>query len=123
MQRSKIRKLRRPEGQCYLVAGKVVFDEQEGILVHGRVWSASLQRMIDHAWIELPTGTLVEDDCDDQEILQEPAILDLTLKKKQRLMPKWLYFAIAKAEEVKRFTHEEMRAPLMRYQHWGPWVD
>lgn len=123
MQRSKWRKLRRPEGRCYEVAARLVLEQREGILVHGQVWSVPLRRMIDHAWVEVPAGGVLEDDTGDREVLTEPAVVDLTLKERHRVVPKWWYVAVAKAEEFRRYSVQDVLAFTLRHGTWGPWED
>jgi len=121
MERNRRRKLRRPEGRCYEVAAQLVTTQDKGVLVHGQVWSILHRRMIDHAWVELPVGTFVEDDTQDSITLEEEAVLDLTLKVKHRFVPRWWYYAVTKAEPARRYSPEETRAQLLRWRTWGPW--
>lgn len=123
MIRAKRRKLCKPVGTCYQDAGRLVMDQREGLLVHGRVWSVTLKQMIDHAWVELPTGTFVEDGIGDSITVEQPAVVDLTLKKTQRFLPKCWYYALAKAEVVAVYTREEACAQMLKSKHWGPWKE
>ena len=116
-----LRKVRHPQGQCYQVAGQFIIDEREGILVHGRVWSAHLQKKIDHAWVELPVGTTIDHDDGTKEVLTEEAVVDLTLNKKLRLIPKRLYFALTGAEETARYSLNQICLMRLKHNRWGPW--
>ncbi|MBS0151368.1 MAG: hypothetical protein JSR31_10540 [Nitrospira sp.] len=121
MQRSKTRKVQRPCGRCYELSAKLVLDEGEGEVVHGQVWSAFFRRMINHAWVELPVGTTVHDTYGDRETLTIEAVVDLTIKKKLRLLPKHLYYAFTKAAPLARYAEPELRTAILREKTWGPW--
>jgi len=121
MQRAKKRKLNQPRGTCYEDAGRVVAFERDGLLVHGTVWSGFFGKRIDHAWVVLAPGTVIEDGTGEMVTLDEYAVLDLTLKKRMRLLPKPLYDALAQTQVVRQYTPEETSVQILKWSHWGPW--
>lgn len=121
MQRSKLRKYRKPMGRCYELSGKLVVDENEGVLVHGTVYSPVTQCRIGHAWVEVPVGTVIHGK-DGTIALDVPGVVDLTLRNpKHRLLPHDLYYALMKAEPIVKYTPHETRVKIVESKIWGPW--
>src|SRR5262245_34258570 len=121
MQRARKRKLKSPKGNCYLEAGTIVTTENEGTLVHGRVWSVLLNQWIDHAWVEAPIGTLIEDGVGDSVRVKGSIVIDVTIKKGLRLLPKDFYYRISQAQPEAFYSPDEARVQMLKFLHWGPW--
>lgn len=91
-------------GDCYRLAFRFIIREDEGYLIHGRVFGGSPPRWIEHAWVELPTG-----------LVYEPVAH--TFYKKDTFYQRY------NAEELKRFSPTEAAKLAIKFRHFGPWYD
>jgi len=90
------------QGRCYELAIKYLVKHKRGTLVHARVWSPNLQKMIDHALVEI-----------DEYTTYEPVTDRCFLKP-------WLY-ARYTVEELKRYSVEEVAIMVLKEKNYGPW--
>ena len=89
-------------GGCYQLAWRFIIKEDEGWLIHGRVFGGMPPRWIEHAWVELPTGLVYEPVAD-------------TFYEKDT------FYQGYKAEELHRYTPTEAAKLCMKFGHYGPW--
>lgn len=94
--------------RCYELAGYAIAlgTVPEGtVLVHGTMHARSRNaQRIGHAWLELPDETVWE------PILREIWWADI-----------WEVFA--RPASQRRYTRDQTRSAIIRWQHWGPWED
>ncbi len=91
-------------GQCYVLSGRYVMDNQNAILVHGSINGRRFTgKDFDnpHAWVE--EGNEVYDPVWDQRL------------------PKEAYYGIMNAKSIKQYNYEEMAKLMLRNENWGPW--
>ena len=89
-------------GDCYRWALRFIIKEDEGWLIHGRIFAGTPRHWMEHAWVELPTGYIYEPVAD-------------TLYKKDT------FYQAYKAQELKRYTPTEAAKLAARFGHYGPW--
>jgi len=90
------------QGRCYELAFQFIKREEEGLLVHGRVFAGPTPRWVNHAWVETETG-----------FVYEPVY--------QRFYRKEEFFKAFYAEADARYTWAEAAALALRHKHFGPW--
>jgi hypothetical protein len=98
-------------GDCYCVAANYVVDnailrgQQNLTLVHGEVIGQGAIAGIQygHAWVE-----------------DGDTVIDISSGRDIRI-PKFLYYAVGNIEKTIRYTPEETRKMLLKYEHYGPW--
>lgn len=97
-------------GNCFEVSARYVVDsklfgDRDFELVHGAVTGQGPISGINysHAWIE--DGDFV---------------IDLSNNKSVKL-PKFLYYAMGRINEVVKYSPEEARKNMLKYKHYGPW--
>lgn len=90
-----------PVGTCYPDAWRYVMRHIEGVLVHGT--TISLGKRINHAWVELPDGTVWE-------------------PSSQAILPKERYYALVDPVVEHRYTADEAAHMLNVGKH-GPWTE
>lgn len=91
-------------GDCYRLAWRFIIKEDEGWLIHGRVFGGSPPRWIEHAWVETPVSYIYE------------PVADTFYKKES-------FYQEYKAEELKRYTPTEAARLAVKSGHHGPWPD
>lgn len=91
-------------GLCFKFAFEHILRQQEGTLVHGRVWSRALGRAIDHAWVVTETGFVYE------------PVADRYFEKDE------LYRAY-QMKEIAVYTVEEAMRMAAQAKHYGPWSE
>lgn len=89
-------------GECYRNAWRFLKDQQEGTLIHGRVYAGFPERWIDHAWVELPTGYVYE-------------------PQSESLMDSKSFYEKSRAEVTDRYTLDEAMRLAGKTRHYGPW--
>jgi hypothetical protein len=92
------------EGLCFQLAFQHVTHQEEGTLVHGKIWSPKLRQMIDHAWVITETGYIYEP-VSDRYFYRDP------LYKKYKM------------QEINLYTPDEARKMALRANNYGPWSD
>jgi len=90
-----------PQGRCYENAWRFLIKEGEGKLVHGTV--QTIDKRIDHAWVETETGYIWEPESGE---FMESAYFD----------------EIAKPEVEAEYTPEEAAIMVVRVKNLGPWT-
>lgn len=101
-------------GDCFKAAGKLMMDGRfsgiEGwrdfVLVHADVtplMGPMAGVKYSHAWIETADE-----------------ILDYSMGKTLR-MPKEVYYALGRPENITKYNHKQFSEKIDKYQHWGPW--
>jgi len=90
------------EGKCYQLAYDFMMEHTGCVLIHARVYSYALGRMIDHALVEV-LG----------EVIYEPVIDKFFVKED-------LYRQYKIKEDV-RYTFNEMCEQILKQQNFGPW--
>jgi hypothetical protein len=102
-----LKRVRKRDGRCYELAWTALDLEPGGEhfrLVHGKVYNATLDVRMDHAWVVLPDGR----------------VYDPVFNKyfPWRLYAKW-YAAVAEVT----YTRREAMAAIVATRHYGPWHD
>jgi hypothetical protein len=92
------------EGLCFQLAFQHVTDQEEGTLVHGKVWSPKLGQMIDHAWVITETGYVYE------------PVSDRYFERKS-------LYETYRMKEENIYTPTEARKMALRTNNYGPWSD
>lgn len=92
------------EGLCFELAWRHITEQDEGTLVHGKVWSGTLGRMIDHAWVVTETGWVYE-------------------PVSNRYFRKAKLYKTYKMREIDTYTPTEARKITLETKHYGPWTD
>lgn len=87
-------------GQCYRLAHQFLAREEEGELIHGRLWNGS--RWIDHAWVETETGYVYE------------PVADTFYRKED-------FYKATKAQVYHRYSVEQAMINLAKNKNYGPW--
>ena len=90
-----------PTGTCYPDSWRYVMRHTEGVLVHGT--AISLGKRINHAWVELPDGTVWE-------------------PSSQAILSKERYYALVDPVVEDRYTADEAAHMLSVGKH-GPWTE
>jgi len=90
-------------GLCYVLAWRYLIDlgEEEAVLVHGKVWSHHLGKMIDHAWVEI------------NGYVWEPTF-NILVKKED-------FYREFRAEPEAKYSYKEALALAVKHKHYGPW--
>ena len=105
-------------GDCFIVAGHMVMDDDDLTLVHGlAVGQGPIEGVMHwHAWVErssrfpMPDGRHVD----------LTVVVDRSNGKDVE-MPAALYYKIGRVGETRRYTPTEARVEMLRHEHWGPW--
>jgi len=90
------------QGRCYELAFHFIKREEEGLLVHGRVFSGPTPRWVNHAWVETETG-----------FVYEPVY--------HRFYRKDDFFKAFHAKEDARYSWTDAAALALKHKHFGPW--
>lgn len=90
-------------GECYAEAWRFLLREEEGVLVHGRVFAGAPLQPINHAWVELPTG-----------FIWEPS--------SQSLIKIDEFKSAFKPEEDYRYDIKQAAIMATRTRNLGPWT-
>lgn len=96
---------RMSKGDCYQAAARFVLDNEGWTLVHGSaVGQGPIKGVVHgHAWAE-----------------REGVVVD-TSNGKTLHVGRELFYAIGNVHDVTRYSREETRSKLLRYEHYGPW--
>lgn len=89
-------------GKCYELAFEFLMGEEEGELVHGRIYAGTPLRWIKHAWVELPTGFTYD------------GVVDM-------FVPTEEYKIKMRAIEDNRYTLKEAAHNVLKTEHYGAW--
>jgi len=92
-----------PTGTCYPDSWHYLIRQDEGFLVHGSVQLSGQGRIIDHAWVELPTGWIWEPKTGGYLTIED--------------------FKIFCPVEEHRYSVEQAAIMAARFGHYGPWTD
>ena len=90
-----------PQGRCYEDAWRFLIKEGEGKLVHGTV--QTIDKRINHAWVETETGYIWEPESGE-------------------FMKRAYFDEIAKPEAEAEYTLEEAAIMVARTKNLGPWT-
>ena len=90
-----------PQGRCYEEAWRFLIKEGEGKLVHGTV--QSIDKRINHAWVETETGYIWEPETGG-------------------FMKRAYFYETAKPEVEAEYTPEEAAIMVARTKNLGPWT-
>lgn len=88
-------------GRCYELSFQYAQNNTGWVLVHGYISDRMKGRVIDHAWVE-----------------KGDTVLDPVLDKQ---FPKLVYYSLYKAEDVKRYSYQELNKMAVKYETYGPW--
>ncbi len=89
-------------GRCYELAGRHVCHDPTATLVHGRVQAVNCEQVIDHAWVRLGDGRMLE------------PTLDVPF-------PADAFARTFRPEVLREYTHDEVIRATLDFGHWGPW--
>ena len=99
-------------GQCYILSGRYVMDNTGWDLVHGTIKQpGSSNPAIGHAWVEKTTSF-------GNGRYKVKVVYDPVLNQE---MPWDAYMRFTGAEEINRYTKDQMVSRTAKEKHWGPW--
>lgn len=89
------------KGYCYVLAMRYTYEHPIRALIHGTIHGPHMPR-IDHAWVELPDGSVWE------------PITNSTFDQQD-------FRILFGAREERRYNDTEAARAMLRSNHFGPW--